>query len=237
MIPAFNEEKLIVASLRRIQEARRVFSRVGWESEIIVCDNNSTDRTPELARGEGARVVFEPINQIGRARNAGAAAATGDWLVFIDADSFPSEGLFLDLVEAVADGRWAAGGCVVRMDGPIHWSWRVWVEGWNVISRSFKWAAGSFVFCEAELFREVGGFDHRLFVGEEVDLCRRLKRAARREGKGLVILTRHPLETSARKLRLYSRPELRRLFWDSLAHPWRFATDRRRCFMWYDGRR
>lgn len=237
VVPAFNEEKLIAHSLRRIAEARRVFDRVGWASEVIVCDNNSTDRTAALARGEGARVVFEPVNQIGRARNTGAAAATGDWLVFIDADSFPSAELFLDLTEAIADGRWAGGGCAVRMDGDLHWYWRGWVRLWNLLSRAMRWAAGSFVFCETRLFREVGGFDRRLYVGEEVALCMRLKQAARREGKRLTILTRHPLTTSARKLTLYSRSELARMMWGPLVRPWQFARDRRQCFMWYDGRR
>ena len=59
-----------------------------------MCDNNSKDRTAEIARAAGARVVFEPVNQIARARNAGAAAATGIWLVFVDADSHPSAALF-----------------------------------------------------------------------------------------------------------------------------------------------
>ena len=68
VVPAFNEEKLIERSLRSIQSAATIFSQVGWEHEIIVCDNNSSDRTGELAKAEGARVVFEPVNQISRAR-------------------------------------------------------------------------------------------------------------------------------------------------------------------------
>ena len=55
--------------------------KLGFTSEIIVVDNNSTDNTANLAAG--AQVVFEPINQIGRARNAGAAVAVGDWLLFV----------------------------------------------------------------------------------------------------------------------------------------------------------
>jgi len=53
---------------------------------VIVVDNNSTDRTGELARAV-ARRRFEPINQISRARNAGGRHASGDWLLFVDADS------------------------------------------------------------------------------------------------------------------------------------------------------
>ena len=72
IIPAFNEEKLIAETLRRVRAAMAAFTDLGWETELIVCDNNSTDRTAELARSAGATVDFEPINQISRARNTGA---------------------------------------------------------------------------------------------------------------------------------------------------------------------
>src|SRR5687768_3226235 len=99
VIPAYNEEKLLPATLESVQAAAAGFGARGWEHEIIVCDNNSSDRTAEIARAKGARVVFEPINQIGRARNSGAAAASGDWLIFIDADSHPSRELLSDVAE------------------------------------------------------------------------------------------------------------------------------------------
>ena len=54
VVPAFNEEKLIVQSLGAIRNAMAAFTERGWESELIVCDNNSTDRTAELARQAGA---------------------------------------------------------------------------------------------------------------------------------------------------------------------------------------
>src|SRR5271170_7819256 len=116
IVPAFNEEKLIAASLQVIGAAMNSFSQRGWTSEIIVCDNNSTDSTAALARAAGATVVFEPVNQIARARNAGAAAATGDWLVFVDADSHPSAELFADVAEQIKTGRCLAGGSTVRLD-------------------------------------------------------------------------------------------------------------------------
>ena len=97
VVPAFNEEKLLSASLRSIKAAADAFHSRGWETELIVCDNNSTDRTAEVARAEGAITVFEPVNQISRARNTGATLATGDWILFLDADSTPSYGLFSDL--------------------------------------------------------------------------------------------------------------------------------------------
>ena len=109
IVPAFNEQKLITASLNAIQAALKAFSEAGFEHELIVCDNNSTDGTGDLARAAGARVVFEPVNQISRARNTGAAAATGEWLVFVDADSFPSRELFAETARVIAAGK-AVGG-------------------------------------------------------------------------------------------------------------------------------
>src|SRR5260370_18430269 len=94
IVPAFNEVKLIAATLRSIRAATAAFASLGWDSELIVCDNNSSDGTADLARTEGATVVFEPINQIARARNRGAAAATGQWLLFRGPASRPSRRLF-----------------------------------------------------------------------------------------------------------------------------------------------
>lgn len=131
IIPAFNEERLLGQSLAQINLARAAFANREWDSELIVCDNNSTDGTAGIARAAGAMVVFEPVNQIGRARNRGAAAATGDWLLFIDADSQPSAELFADVAEQIASGQCLAGGCTLRLAGNHHlanfvtglWNW------------------------------------------------------------------------------------------------------------------
>ena len=69
VIPAFNEERLIERCIQSITASLSATRSPGFTSEIIVVDNNSTDSTADLARQAGAQVVFEPINQIGRARN------------------------------------------------------------------------------------------------------------------------------------------------------------------------
>src|SRR5947208_15001932 len=139
IVPAFNEEKFIARSLRKIKAATAAFAATGWESEIIVCDNNSTDRTAEKARASGAIVVFEPVNQISRARNKGASAAKGDWLVFVDADSYPSRELFADLAVVIQSGRCLGGGAVVTMGRAVGWT-GLFIPLWNGISRLNRWA-------------------------------------------------------------------------------------------------
>ena len=236
VIPAFNEELLLPGSLQAIHDASSSFTAAGWSTELIVCDNNSTDRTAEVAAAAGARVVFEPVNQIGRARNTGAAHATGDWLLFIDADSYPTKELFSDVVTAIADGRCIAGGSTVRIDLQ-GFQYNAAVGWWNFLSRRLRWAAGSFIFCETAAFREIGGFTETLYAAEEINLFRRLKRLARRRGRSIVILDRHPMLTSHRKVHLYSVGEMLRFWLRTVATGGRTLRSSRESFPWYDGRR
>jgi len=236
IVPAFNEEKLIERSLQSIRSAATAFFQAGWEYEIIVCDNNSSDRTGEIARAQGARVCFEPVNQISRARNAGAAGAEGEWLVFIDADSFPSAQLFAETVAEIQSGRCVGGGATVELDQSVGCAVGA-ICAWNCLSRWQRWMAGSFIFCEARAFRELGGFSRELFVAEEIDFSKRLNRMARSRGQQVMILHRHPLKTSARKIHLYSFGEYILFLLRSFFGLGRTFKNREACAPWYDGRR
>ncbi len=236
IVPAFNEERLLGGTLRHVRAATVSFSTHGWETELIVCDNNSKDRTADIAREAGATVVFEPVNQIGRARNRGAAAACGDWLLFIDADSHPSAELMADVARQIESGRCIAGGVTIRLEGnhPVaNFVTRIW----NWKSRTRRWLAGSFIFCETAAFRKLGGFNDEMFVAEELDLSRRLKDLGKQTGREVVILHRHPLMTSARKVRLYSTWEHVRFLLRIALRPGCTVRNRELCHAWYDGRR
>ena len=236
IVPAFNEEKLLGASLAQIKSAAQVFIQYGWEFELIVCDNNSTDRTAEIARAAGATVVFEPINQIARARNSGAAAASGDWLIFVDADSHPGAELLADVAKQIRSGNCLAGGSTLRLDAN-YLPAQIITTLWNVASRFLKLLAGSFIFCETAAFRKLGGFSHELFAAEELEFSKRLKKLARANRKRIVILHRHPLLTSARKLRLYTAREHVRFFLRAIFNQRRTLTSSEEAHLWYDGRR
>lgn len=235
-MPAFNEERLLAGSLAATRDALRAFDEAGWATELIVCDNNSTDRTAEIARAAGASVVFEPVNQIARARNAGAACASGDWLVFVDADSYPDKNLMNDVLQTIRTGRALGGGATVWFETP-DFAVRLALSAWNAVSRTACWVAGAFIFCEAAAFRALGGFSESLYAGEEIDFSRRLKRLARQRGFGVVILHRHPLRTSDRKARLYTKREHFAFMLKTLLMAGRTLRDRDACHVWYDGRR
>ncbi len=239
VIPAYNEAAWIERCLENIAvavDACRLQSGNEFDVETIVADNNSTDDTAQRAEQAGALVVFEAVNQISRARNAGASAASGDWLIFIDADSDLSAGLLADVLALIDAGEHVGCGSLMHMDdmpGLAGWALR----GWSLLSKRLNWAAGSFVVCRADVFAELGGFSEQLFVAEEIDFSRRIKKYARQHKSKFVVLRDNPLQTSNRKVGLYSEKEL---FWQMLRlmlRPRKAMRDKSALDVWYDGRR
>ncbi|MEC9146648.1 MAG: glycosyltransferase family 2 protein, partial [Candidatus Thermoplasmatota archaeon] len=98
VIPTRNEEEAIVDTIRSIPND-------GWcdRLDFLIIYGNSTDRTRELAEGEGATVYLEPRKGYGRAYKTGFSMAHGDIIVTMDADcTYPGEevpGLVRKLVE------------------------------------------------------------------------------------------------------------------------------------------
>jgi glycosyltransferase involved in cell wall biosynthesis len=77
IIPAYNEEEYLPATLSSLKDSMNAIGV--FSGEIVVTNNNSTDRTAAIAKESGARVVFEKHRQISRARNAGAQEALGNY--------------------------------------------------------------------------------------------------------------------------------------------------------------
>lgn len=238
IIPAFNEEKELPACLEYIRQVQETLSsqRVDVEWQLIVTDNNSTDSTAEIAKNAGAEVVFEPVNQIARARNAGARLANGDWYLFIDADSRLHVDSIRDMLHAIASSRIGGGGCLVRMDDAPRWG-KCSVFIWNALSRSMGWAAGSFVFCRAEAFRDVGGFNEEFYAAEELHFSSQLRGWCKQKGLKFKILTRQPHASSSRKFRMYSKREMLRLFRSVCFSYGRTIRNQAALDFFYDGRR
>lgn len=236
VVPAFNEEKFLGETLARIKAASGVFEQTGWEYELIVCDNNSNDRTAETARFAGAIVVFEPVNHISRARNSGAAAATGDWLVFVDADSHPSRALFADVAKEIQSGNCIAGGATFCWDQK-HFIFELMMPILNVGFRWRRLIHGPFIFIQTAVFRKLGGFSTETFSGEDWELSRRLQKLAKETGKRFVILHRHPVVTSARRMKDYTALTPFVVLYHIFFVPRHIKVSRETARWWYDGRR
>ena len=229
VVPAFNEEALLPATMAALRAA---MAAVPLRGEVLVADNNSTDRTAEAARAAGARVVFEPVNQISRARNAGARAALGRFLVFVDADTLVPPPLLREALTALAAGGACGGGATVEMEGVTTAVARSMVALWNAVSRGRRLAAGSFVFVRREAFDAVGGFSERVYASEEIWLSRAVKRWGRERGMPFLILRDHPVVTSGRKARWYPTTVILAVAVGILVCPL-LLRSRRFCWLWY----
>ncbi len=229
IIPAYNEEAHLPGTLASVKAAMAMVPEPG---EVVVVDNNSTDRTAAVAQENGARVVFEPINQISRARNAGAKAAQGAWFVFLDADTLLPAGLLVRAIENLRSGHIAGGGALMEMDQVLAPRYQRVVNIWTWVSRKLQWAAGSFVYCTREGFEAVGGFSLKVYAGEEVFFSHAYKRWARRQGRTFRIVESPRVLTSARKMQWYSPAQLLGLLVMMTLCPMSVRS-KRLCSFWY----
>jgi glycosyltransferase involved in cell wall biosynthesis len=227
VIPAYNEELEIAATLAAIQAAA---SRAARPHEIIVVNDASTDATLEIAARAGAQVVSINRRQIAAARNAGARAAQGEYLFFIDADTRINGTHITEALTALEAG-YSGGGARVTIDGFIPLWGRIFARTFCALYFRLNLGAGAFLFTTPHNFEAIGGFDEGYFAGEEVYFSLALRKLGRFK------VLREPVLTSGRKLRMYPpRQILGNLFAVILGGP-RMIRSRARLKIWYDGKR
>jgi glycosyltransferase involved in cell wall biosynthesis len=229
IVPAYNEETLLAETLGLLKVAMAAQSFTG---ELIVVDNNSTDRTGQIAHGLGASVVFEPINQISRARNAGARVAQGRYLVFVDADTKIAPELLGQALENLDSGRCSGGGAVVVLDAGMHYGARLVLRFWNWISVRLRLAAGCFFYCRRDDFTRCGGFSEQVYASEEIWLSRCLKHAGRKDGRHFCVIGAPGALSSGRKLHWYGHGAQLLLLLALLLFPF-LVRYKRFCGFWY----
>ncbi len=181
-----NEERAIARTLEALSEGAH-------GAEIIVVDGGSADRSVAEARPRCTAVLSASR---GRARqmNAGAAAAHGDVLAFVHADTIVPPSFARDIEAALADAAVVGGRFDVRLDDPAP---LLRLIGWLISMRSRLSRTGTgdqALFVRREIFEQLGGY-RDIELCEDLDLARRLKRAGR------VACLRLCVVTSARRWR------------------------------------
>jgi rSAM/selenodomain-associated transferase 2 len=186
IVPMLDEERAIGPTLDAIHAGAPGV-------EIIVVDGGSTDRSVEIARARGAQTMTAGR---GRARqmNAGAAAAHGDALAFVHADTIVPATFASDIASALADPRVVGGRFDVELD-ELSLVSRLLGKLISLRSRLMRSATGDqAIFVRRDVFAAVGGFA-QIDLCEDVDFARRLKHSGR------VACLRSRVITSARRWR------------------------------------
>jgi rSAM/selenodomain-associated transferase 2/rSAM/selenodomain-associated transferase 1 len=183
IIPALNEAATI---------ARTVSHLTGGEHlKVIVVDGGSTDGTAELAASQGVKVIHSKPGKAVQ-MNAGAAAAVGDILVFLHADTLLPGGFGDQIVSALNQKGVAAGAFQLSIDSNAA-GLRIIEHVANWRSRLLKLPYGDqALFMKTSLFEQTGGFPD-LPIMEDYILVRRLKR------KGKIVILPAAVVTSPRR--------------------------------------
>ena len=227
IVPAYNEEHELPATLEAIQQSA---AGAGHPFEIIVVDDASTDATAHVAQAGGATVIPISRRQIAASRNAGAQAARGDILFFVDADTRITAQHIEGAIDALEAG-YAGGSSRMMMDEGVPWWGRFTITVFSTLYFANGLGAGAFLFTTRKNFDAAGGFDEQYFAGEEVFFSIALKKLGRFK------ILRHPMTTSGRKLRMHPGIHLWARFFRITLGGADACRSREKLDLWYDGKR
>ncbi len=181
IIPTLNEERSLEGTLKSLRQCKK------HTLEIIVSDGRSTDGTALIAKKYADKVLIyrgEKRQTIAAARNSGAAAALGEYLVFLDADVIIRQpDLFFDkMLEAFSTRKnLVAANCFLKiLPDQATRADRIFSTIFNYLFMAqnnflpIGAASGEFQMIKREAFKRVDGFREDLAAGEDFDLFRRL---------------------------------------------------------------
>jgi len=228
IVPAYNAAATIETCLVALRQQRLQ----NGSCEIIVVDDGSTDRTAELARGFGVRVISQPHRGPAAARNHGVEVARGDLVLFTDADCAPVPGWAAALRDAFRDPEvvGAKGTYLTRQRELV--ARFVQIEYEDRYDRMAKLARIDFVDTYSaayrrDVFLENGGFS-TAFPGASVEDQEFSFRLARRGYKMVFVPQAQVYHQHDTTLRAYARRKFRIGYWKGLVirwHPERLVSD------------
>lgn len=168
IIPAYNEEKFLPKLLGCIQ------NQTYKDYEVIVADADSKDKTKQIAKKLGCKVVKGGLPAAGR--NNGAKAAKGDIFLFLDADIQISQNFLKNSLKDIGERNLDVAGCYIKplsssvLDGIFFAIFNFWTFCTQFF---YPNASGGGIFCKKQLHKKINGFDETIKLSEDMDYVKR----------------------------------------------------------------
>lgn len=164
IIPAYNEELFLPHVLKNIDK----YTPDILSYEVIVADNGSEDKTVQLARQAGARVIINKEATIGELRNLAVNESIGEILVFLDADILLTKKWadnIVDVHKSLLQNAYQVTGSRYGVPTPASWIEQAWFK--PLVDRPSKYINSGHMIVSRTLFDRIGGFDKALETGED----------------------------------------------------------------------
>jgi glycosyltransferase involved in cell wall biosynthesis len=168
IIPTLNEEDYLPLLLESIKKQN--FK----DYEIIVADNNSKDRTVEIAKNYNCQVVLGGLPP--KARNEGVKVAQGDLFLFLDADVVLPNGSLETLLEEFKERKLNVASCLIKSQNKFFIAriyYNILYNFGILLLAKIRPSAMNFMLIKRKLHQEIGGFDETIKFGEDVDYLTR----------------------------------------------------------------
>ena len=178
VIPTLNEAANIGALLDSL-----LAQNYAGAVQILVCDGDSADETLSIVQSysqKSTQVLAEICKRgVSHQRNVGAQSASGELLVFMDADDRVPENFLHDVAISFRRWRWTVA-CPWLVAREENWAIRGAYCSFNVLfwlgQSWLKMGSGVCIIVRREVFERIGGFDESLHLGEDIHLIRRAAR-------------------------------------------------------------
>jgi glycosyltransferase involved in cell wall biosynthesis len=176
VIPVLNGANTIANTLWALVRQARGPAK----TEIIVVDNGSTDNTREVVRQFDVRLLNETTRGPSAARNRGLHAASGDVILYTDADTLPTRSWLAELIDAFHDpGTVIAGGRVLGYPPKtaaerFMATYGIWEPENNIFRPTFPFVPSLNLAVRRDAALKIGGWDEDMFTGEDVDFSYRI---------------------------------------------------------------
>lgn len=193
IVPAHNEEKYIKRCINSIKRSAKQFQ--GTVEIIVVC-NRCTDRTAEISKNNGAKVIFNEDRCIAKVRNCGIKAASGKVIVTIDADNRMTKGTLSEIDKLLRTGNYIGGGAPIRFE---RYSFPLWCN--DIMCRILFGLTGLYsgiFWAKKDTFDAIGGFVEQKAM-EDVATAKMLKNYGKKQGKKYTTIKDNYLINSTRK--------------------------------------